>query len=139
MAPIEMRTVVPVHYTQKINDTRLLKGFASALHYLKKPGLGCYFSQVATQYVDTPLDEQMMRLCKAACARDPNILISEWLTKKRVEKIDVFTATDPRWALVVVPLGCDGGIGHAIIVVGDYIFDSTQTHALKLDKKSLDW
>jgi hypothetical protein len=44
-----------------------------------------------------------------------------------------------RWALVVIPLGGDGGIGYAITFVGDHIFDSTQRHALKLGKNSLDW
>jgi hypothetical protein len=39
----------------------------------------------------------------------------------------------------VIPLGGDGGIGHAITIVGDLIFDSTQTHALKLGKNTLDW
>jgi hypothetical protein len=139
MAPIDMRTVVPVRYTQNENDTCLLKSFASALHFLKKPGLSNYFSQVASQYVHIPLDKQMSMLCDSARARDPGILITKWFTKKRVEELDVFTGTNPKWALLVIPLGCDGGIGHAITIVGDYIFDSTQTHALKLDKKSLDW
>ncbi len=32
MAPIDMRMVVPIRYTQNKNDTCLLKSFASALH-----------------------------------------------------------------------------------------------------------
>ena len=47
--------------------------------------------------------------------------------------------TDATSALVVIPLGGDGGVGHAITIVGDYIFDSTQTQALKLEKNTLDW
>jgi hypothetical protein len=47
--------------------------------------------------------------------------------------------TSHRWALVVIPLGGDGGIGHAITINGNLIFDSTQRHALKLRKNSLDW
>jgi hypothetical protein len=62
------------------------------------------------------------------------------MTRKRVGKFDLKTETSHRWALVVIPLGGDGGIlGHAIIIVGDLIFDSTQSHALKLGKNSLDW
>jgi hypothetical protein len=56
-----------------------------------------------------------------------------------VGKLDLKTEISYHWALVVVPLGGDGSIGHAITIVGDLIFDSNQTHALKLGKNSLDW
>jgi hypothetical protein len=40
---------------------------------------------------------------------------------------------------LVIPLGCDGSVGHAVAVVDDLIFDSTQTKAMRLTKGSLDW
>ena len=40
---------------------------------------------------------------------------------------------------VVIPIGKDGSVNHAFCVVDDLIFDSTQTHALKLTSKSIDW
>jgi hypothetical protein len=70
---------------------------------------------------------------------DCDLLVTKWMTRKKVGKFDLKTETSHRWALVVIPLGGDGGIGHAITIVGDLIFDSTQSHALKLGKKSLDW
>ncbi len=33
----------------------------------------------------------------------------------------------------------DGGVGHAIAIVGDWIFDSSKRHALPLTMESLDW
>ncbi len=33
----------------------------------------------------------------------------------------------------------DGSNNHAFVVVDDLIFDSTQTHAMKLCRESLDW
>jgi hypothetical protein len=71
--------------------------------------------------------------------KDCELLLTKWMTKKQVGKFDLKTETSDRWALVVVPLGGDGGICHAITIVGDLIFDSTQSHALKLGKDSLDW
>ena len=40
---------------------------------------------------------------------------------------------------VVVPEGRDDDVGYAITVVDDLIFDSTQEHALKLCRKTLEW
>ena len=40
---------------------------------------------------------------------------------------------------VVIPMGDDKSVGHAVCVVDDLIFDSTQKTALKLCKDSLDW
>jgi len=40
---------------------------------------------------------------------------------------------------VVIPLGKDGSISHAVCVVDDLIFDSTQRSALKLTHKSFHW
>jgi hypothetical protein len=57
--------------------------------------------------------------------------------KEKGWEFNLKTETSDRWALVVIPLGGDGGIGHAI--VGDLIFDSTQSHALTLGKNSLVW
>ena len=40
---------------------------------------------------------------------------------------------------MVIPMGGDKSVGHAVCVVDDLIFDSTQKFALKLCKDSLDW
>ena len=40
---------------------------------------------------------------------------------------------------VVIPMGKDESVGHAVCVVDDLIFDSAQKTALKLCKDSLDW
>jgi hypothetical protein len=73
-------------------------------------------------------------LGSAAQEKDSELLVTKWLTRKRVGKLDLKTESSHRWALVVIPLGGDGRIGHAITIVGDLIFDSTQTHALTLER-----
>ena len=43
------------------------------------------------------------------------------------------------YPIVVVPLGKDKSISHAVCVIDDLIFDSTQAFAFQLRRKSLDW
>ena len=136
---MEMMSGIPIEYPQNNHDTCLFKSVASALHYLGHKDLGWYFSWVATKYIQKLLNEQLATLCDTAFARDPGIIVTKWMTQGRVDRLDLHMETNENGALIIVPLGADGGIGHAITLVGEYIFDSTQTHALKLDKKSLDW
>jgi hypothetical protein len=86
-----------------------------------------------------PVDEQLSQLSSIVQEKDSEFLVTKWMTRKRVGKLDLKKDTSHHWALVVIPLGGDGGIGHAINIVGDLVFDSTQSHALKLGKNSLDW
>jgi hypothetical protein len=40
---------------------------------------------------------------------------------------------------MVIPRTNDGSAGHAVAVVDDIIFDATQSHAMKLSRKSFEW
>ncbi len=137
--PSDLVTKFPVHYTQKNHDTCLFKSVASALHHLNKKQIASVISSMATKYMYTPVDEQLNKLATIAQEHDSDLLVTKWMTRKRVLQFNLKTETSDRWALVVIPLGGDGGIGHAITIVGDLIFDSTQSHALTLGKNSLDW
>jgi hypothetical protein len=86
-----------------------------------------------------PVDKQLNKLGSITQEKERELLVTKWMTRKRLGKLDLKAETSHSWALVVILLGGDGGIGHAITIVGDLIFDSTQSHALKLGKNSLDW
>jgi hypothetical protein len=137
--PSGLITKFPAHYAQKNHDTCLFKSVASALHHLNKKQIASVVSSMATKYIYTPVDEQLNKLGWIAQGNDCDLLVTKWMRRKRVAKFDLKTETSHRWALTVIPLGGDGGIGHAITIVGDLILDSTQSHALKLGKNSLDW
>lgn len=139
-APTEMITSIQVTFPQNGYDTCVFKSVASALTYLKIHKLAYFFSSVARKYTATPVDQQLTYLTVAALEREPRTFITKWMTRKRAMSLDLMKHTHRKQsALVVVPLGADGGIGHAITITGNYIFDTTLKHALKLDKKSLDW
>jgi hypothetical protein len=57
---------------------------------------------------------------------------------KKTKCFDIFlkTSEDPT---LIIPVGVDKGIHHAIDTVGNYIFDSTHENALHLTMDSLDW
>jgi hypothetical protein len=112
---------------------------ALALHHLNKKEIASVVSSMAMKYMYMPVNKQLNRLGLIAQENDCDLLVTKWMTMKRVGKLDLKTETSHPWALVVIPLGGDGGIGHAITIVGDLIFGSTQSHHLKLGKKSLDW
>jgi hypothetical protein len=113
----DLVTKFPVHYTQKNHDTCLFKSVASALHHLNKKQIASVVSSMATKYMYTPVD----KLGWIAQENDCDLFVTKWMTRKMVGKFDLKTETSDRWALVVIPLGGDGGIGHAITTVGDLI------------------
>ena len=61
--------------------------------------------------------------------------------KKECEKLTIEDLIEDKmiYPTLVIPFRNDGSTGHAICVVDDLIFDSTQENALKLCRESLDW
>jgi hypothetical protein len=118
----DLVTKFPVHYTQKNHDTCPFNSVASALHHLNKKQIASVVSSMATKYMCTPVDKQLNKLGSIAQENDCDLLVTKWMTRKRVGKFNLKTETSDRWALVVIPLGGDGGIGHAITIVGYLIF-----------------
>ena len=53
--------------------------------------------------------------------------------------IDDLVTQESRFITLVVPRGEDGSVNHAVCVVDDLVFDSTQEVALKLTAETLDW
>ena len=70
--------------------------------------------------------------------RNPEFQIQKWLTEKKAKSMNVLENISP-FPTVVVLLSTDGGIQHAIAIVGQFIFESNQKYAMKLCQESLDW
>jgi hypothetical protein len=58
--------------------------------------------------------------------------------ESKVNEWDIVNLQSP-WPTVVVLLGGDGGQSHSVTLVGDLVFDSNCTHAMHLNKETLDW
>jgi hypothetical protein len=104
--------------------------------------------RLGDQYVNLPKPaavDKMKKLMKelVPCIGQGQILSKKPKVKKEADKhgisitelIDIKT----RFPTLVIPLGKDGSTNHAIVVIDDLIFDSTQVYALKLCRDSLDW
>jgi hypothetical protein len=115
--PSDLVTNFPVHYTQKNHDTCLFKNVALALHQLNKKQIAYVVSSMAMKYMYTPVDKQLNKLGSIAQENDCDLLVTKWMTRERVGKFDQKLETSHRWALVVIPLSGDGGIGHAITIL----------------------
>jgi hypothetical protein len=87
--PSDLVTKFPVHSTQKNHDTCLFKSVASALHHLNKKQIASVVSSMATKYMYTPVDEQLNKLGSIAQEKDCDLLVTKWMTRKRVGKFDL--------------------------------------------------
>ena len=65
----------------------------------------------------------------------------EQTQKRKKEDITIPTLVQKYtpYPTIVVPLGNNGSISHAITVVDDLVFDSTQKYALTLSHKYFHW
>ena len=133
--PPSLETDILVKYMQGQHNTCLYRGFASALHHLGDTVLAHTIAVKSTEYTELPAAEQLNRLCQEVESR---YQVIKYMTKKKASSIDILRVRN-RHATVIIPLAGDGGVQHAITVVGDILFDSTQTHALVLSQATLDW
>jgi hypothetical protein len=79
--PSDLVTKFPVHYTQKNQDTCLLKSVASALHHLNKKQIASVISSMAMKCMYTPVDEQLNKLGSIAQENDCDLLVTKWMTR----------------------------------------------------------
>jgi hypothetical protein len=93
--PSNLVTNFPVHYTQKNHNTCLFKSVASALRHLNKKQIASVVSSMATKYMYTPVDEQLNKLGSIAQENNCDLLVTKWMTRKRMVKFDQKTVL--RW------------------------------------------
>jgi hypothetical protein len=101
---------------------------------LQKKNLPSALSSIATKYVKIPVTDQAKELYHVAKEKQCNILVTKWLTRKRLTQLNIHNSRNDQWVLTI------RDIGHGVSIVGDLLFDSsTQMHALKFCKEALDW
>ena len=151
-APDRLLSDVTIEFRQKDDNTCVTKGFASALVYLAKTKSMPYLHEAANAIVkDSSLVEgkkfkDALRVIHQEMEfHVPQISLYSKFNVKRKHKPDNPLTKEQLYELLtpyptlVVPVGYDGSVSHAITVVDDLIFDSTQERAMKLSQQSLDW
>jgi hypothetical protein len=137
---------VPIHYEQFNRDHCLINGVASCLHYCGEEKAAVKLHHQALQFENLPRDLAIKKLKVAMlqcvpCIGDCTIFNVRNAKKRTIKNLSIedLITTRTRFPTIIIPLGNDGSYNHAVVVIDDIIFYSTQEFALKLCRESLDW
>jgi hypothetical protein len=144
VAPKYMRTQVPVAYPQGDHDRCLFLGLASALHYMGLIEEAAKLAGMASKAEHLPGTKGIEALKAAMIECAPCIGRPQVFNKRKRKPRTRLTVEDvtlvlSQYPTVVIPLGTDGSVNHAVCVVDDLIFDATQWCALKCKVESIGW
>jgi hypothetical protein len=142
-APHELLTNVPVHYNQGTQDLCLAYSLSSCLHYCGYRGAGNSLKQMKVK--DFAAFISINKILEGVKNNCPEIGAYEVFNthkargSRKLMTIEEILSTPTRYPTLLILIGKDGSTNHAVTVVDDLIFDSTQKFALKLKKESFDW
>ena len=144
--PSELLTSVQVKFQQENYNYCIAFSLASVLHYLKKYKAANTIKLKASklQHLPKNFSFNLLRGYMAdACpefdrCRVYNKIKSNMKKRKIISITELINNKSPFPTLVCLT-GADGSVSHAVCIIDDLIFDSTQRYALKLIKESLDW
>ena len=144
IAPMYLSTQVECVFQQKEADYCLFYCLASALHYMGYPNEAKNLAAQAENGLDTDGKSAVEALLAWMELIFPSLAGYQSFgnfNKKKKGFISVKTLCLERspFPTVVVPLGKDKSLNHAVCVIDDLVFDSTQMFALKLKRKTFDW
>jgi hypothetical protein len=137
---------VPLKYRQLEEETCAFMGLASALHYCAaelnmgdKQVASCLATGAAGLAKGKNARAQLDSLIKVVKNKSSFFTKHELRAReKKVDQWDILNIRSP-WPTVVVLLGGDGGQNHSVTLVGGLVFDSNCTHAMRLNRETLDW
>jgi hypothetical protein len=148
-APSSLKTKVLVRFQQHDQDYCLLHSFANALDYI---GMSLEARIIAKnikrEIKDRSLDSGLDLIKLLVSEHVPSLANYEtfgMLAKKKKKStnrhlsIEQLCREKTPYPTIVIPSGNDGSVNHAVCVVDDLVFDSTQNYALKLKKGSFDF
>jgi hypothetical protein len=136
---------IKIKYPQHELDQCFLCGVASSLYY-------CGLTQASWRLCDTA--HKFEWLTKTFALKELKNVMQEYAPcicvcevynvcrkNKKIKKLSIqdLLESKTRFPTVVIPYGKDRSNNHTFVVVDDLIFGSTQTHAMKLGRESLNW
>ena len=148
VAPMAFQTTIECAYQQKDANFCLCYSLASALHYVGLKEEGKLIANLAEDSINLDQRQQIEYICLHMQDIVPRIGLYQmfgnvWNKHKKRKKEDITIPTLVQqytpFPTIVVPLGKDGSISHAVTVVDDLVFDSTQKYALTLSHKCFHW
>ena len=149
--PPQLLSTVVVQYNQGSRNLCLVKSLASALHYMELHQEAGKMNTVSNKLDNLGLLEACRSIKQYMKKFVPCIGVGTQFntprqfgsrTAKTVNNkmtLKDLVGTRTEFPTVVIPKGRDGSVNHAVCVVDDLIFDSTQAFALKLTLPSFHW
>ena len=145
MPPAYLMTDISLQYTQDDKNQCLYKCIASALHYVGLKPAASFFSMSAP-LAQSKAGHLAIKGVRQIMQTEAPVIGDCIRYNKKYKKgklnrisIDEILEIQTIFPTLVVPVGKDQSVNHAICIVDDLIFDSTQLTAFKLTKESLDW
>jgi hypothetical protein len=130
---------VRVQYQQGEVKTCLIRSLASAFHHPGRKHTGSVLLSVAKKLCNLPAQEQLDKAITIVRNHDSSYKkVDYWKKEAVIAKHDLLGQPNDNPRLFVLR-GIDGGVHHAISVVGSIIFDSNLGQCLTLSNASLDW
>jgi len=145
-APLELLTDVKLKYEQK--DGRALclyNSLASVLSYLGWQRAAKGVARLGNSSEHIPGKDQVKSLLQHLRLHVPQfgqpVKFNRGTSSRGTRNLDMEELIREKTArpIILIPLGEDGQVSHAVCVIHDLIFDSTQTCAMKLVMDSFHW
>ena len=137
---------ISLKFKQGSRDFCLFFSVANGLRYCKFHEAANLIKLNAAKGSKLPQDMAVDLLRKLVEKGAPSIGVGPVFTRKKTQRyqskeMDIETLVNEQtpFPTIVIPRGMDGSIAHAVCVVDDLIFDSTQNYALKLSRETFDW
>ena len=132
---------------QNKKDWCLVYSLASALHYVGLVQEANDLAEIVEDTSDVDIKNAMQALVQNMREKVPTIgqhvSFGAFRNKKKKAKplptLKQLCTEKSIYPTLVIPQGKDCGVNHAVCIVDDLVFDSTQAFALRLNKKTLDW
>ena len=143
--PGYLMTNICLQYTQKEKNQCLYKCVASALHYIGLKSAASFFSMRApvaqSKAGHFAIKEVRQMMQTEAPVIGDCVMYNKKNKKGKINPISLDEILENKtiFPTLIVPVGQDKSVNHAVCVVDDLIFDSTQLMAFKLTKESFDW
>jgi len=130
---------VPIHYPQTVFNTCLFNSLASAFHYLGRTHTGSVLYNIAMRNESSDASSQLQAMIKAV-KKDETVYkkVDIWKKEAVIARTN-FLREPVEFPRVLVLRGVDGGVNHAVAVVGKIVFDSNRKKGMRLCKETFDW
>ena len=143
-APIDMLTNIECKYQQDGEEFCLVFALASALHYVGLEEAAQKIASIAEDTTNMSPQDQVDVVQAHMVENAPSIGHTQKFGRFKRRKRGNFDYKDlikeiTKYPTIVIPVGQDGSTNHAVCIVDDLVFDSTQKFALKLQFRSFDW